>query len=95
MRHVDHQVSADAVGDLAKPLEVPRARIGRTAGDDQLRLDLFGLLGHGIHIDDLVLAPNRVMRGLEPFAGHVHRGPVGEMSAGGKIEAHEGVAGLQ
>ena len=38
MRHVDHEIGADAVGDLAEALEVPGARIGRAAGDDQLRL---------------------------------------------------------
>ena len=95
MRHVDHQVGADAVGDLAEALEVPGARIGRAAGDDQLRLHLLGLLGHFVHVDDLVLAAHRVVRRLEPLAGHVDRRAVGEMAAGGEVEAHEGVAGLQ
>ena len=58
-------------------------------------LHLLGLLGDRIHVDDLVLAPHRVMRGLEPFAGHVDGRAVGEMAAGGEIEAHEGIAGLQ
>ncbi len=87
--------SADVVCDLAKTLEVPGARIGRPAGDDQLRPHLFGLLRHFIHVDDLILAPHRVVRGLEPFAGHVDRRAMGEMPAGGEIEAHEHVAGLQ
>ena len=95
MRHVDQQIGADAVGDLAEALEVPGARIGRAAGDDQLRLHLLGLLGHLVHVDDLVLAPHRVVRRLEPFAGHVDGRAVGEMAAGGEVEAHEGVAGLQ
>ena len=56
---------------------------------------LFGLLCDFIHIDDLVLAPHGVVRSLEPFAGHVDRRAMGEMSAGGEIEAHEGIAGLQ
>ena len=58
-------------------------------------LHLLGLIGHRVHVDDLVLAPHRVMRGLEPFAGHVDRRAVGEMAAGGEIESHEGIAGLQ
>ncbi len=95
MRHVDQQIRADTVGDLAKALEIPRPRIGRAAGDDQLRPHGFSLLRHGIHIDQLVLAPHRVVRGLEPFAGHVDRRAMGEMSAGSEIEAHEGIAGLQ
>jgi len=31
MRHVDQQVCADLVGDLAEALEVPEARIGAAA----------------------------------------------------------------
>ncbi len=95
VRHVDQEVRPDAVGDLAEPLEVPGPRIGRAAGDDQLRPDFLGLLRHGVHVDDLVLAPHRVVHRLEPFAGHVDGRAVGEMATGREIEAHEGVAGLQ
>ena len=35
------------------------------------------------------------MHRLEPFAGHVDRRAVGQVAAGGEVEAHEGVAGLQ
>ena len=56
-------------------------------------LHLLGLFCHRVHVDDLVLAPHRVVRGLEPLAGHVDRRAVGKMSAGGEIEPHEGVAG--
>ena len=89
------KIGADAVGDLAEALEIPRPRIGRAAGDDELRLDLLGAARDLVHVDDLVLAPHGVVRGLEPFAGHVDGRAVGEMAAGGEIEAHEGVAGLQ
>ena len=58
-------------------------------------LHLFGLPGHRVHVDDLVLAPHGVVRGLEPLAGHIDRRTMGEMAAGGEIEAHEGIAGLQ
>ena len=37
VRHVDHQVGADLVGDLAEAREVELPRVGRPAGDDQLR----------------------------------------------------------
>ena len=37
VRHVDHQLGADLVGDLAEAAEVDDARIGRAAGDDDLR----------------------------------------------------------
>ena len=95
MRHVHQKIRTDAVGDFAEALEVPRARIGRTTGDDQLRFHLLGLLGHRIHVDDLVFAPHRVVRSLEPLAGHVDRRTVGEMPARCEIKAHEGIAGLQ
>ena len=40
MRHVDHEIGADRVGDRAEAREIDDARIGRAAGDDQLRLVL-------------------------------------------------------
>ena len=40
--HVDHQLGADRVGDLAEGGEVDLARVGGPAGDDQLRLVLGG-----------------------------------------------------
>ena len=95
MRHVDHEVGADRVGDFAEALEIPGTRIGRAAGDDQLRLHFLGAARHRIHVDDLVLAPHGVVLRLEPLAGQIDRRAVGEMAAGGEVEAHEGVAGLQ
>ena len=89
------QIGADAVGDLAKALEIPGPRIGRAAGDDQLWLHFLGAAGDLVHVDDLVVAAHGVVLRLEPFAGNVDGRAVGEMAAGGEIEAHEGVAGLQ
>ena len=42
VRHVDHQVGVDLVGDLPEPFEVQLPRVGRPAGDDQLRRVLAG-----------------------------------------------------
>ena len=68
MRHVDHQIGADRIGDLAEALEIPDARIGRAAGDDELRLvgvrDPLDL----VVVEQLVLAPHAVGHDLEPFA---------------------------
>ena len=36
MRHVDHQIGADRIGDRAKTGEIDDPRIGAAAGDDQL-----------------------------------------------------------
>ncbi|CEG07795.1 hypothetical protein BN961_01198 [Afipia felis] len=95
VRHVHHEIRTDAVGDLAKALEVPRPRIGRAARDDELRLHFLRLLCDRIHIDELILAPHGVVLRREPLARHVHRRTVGEMATRGKIEAHEGIAGLE
>ena len=37
VRHVDHQVRADGIGDGAKARKVDHARIGACPGDDELR----------------------------------------------------------
>ena len=37
MRHVDHKISVDLIGDGTEASEIDDPRIGRTAGDNQLR----------------------------------------------------------
>ena len=50
--HVDHQQRADLVGDLAEAREVELARVGRPAGDDQLRLALARDPRDLVHVDE-------------------------------------------
>ena len=50
--HVDHQLRADRVGDLAEGGEVELARVGRPAGDDQLRPVLLGEPRDLVHVDE-------------------------------------------
>ena len=38
--HVDHEIGANRIGDLAEALPVPGAGIGGATSDDQLRLML-------------------------------------------------------
>ena len=72
MRHVDHQIGADPVGDRAKPGEIDDPRIGAAAGDDQFRpmrlgepaLDL-------VEIDLRVLGADAIADRVEPFARQV------------------------
>ena len=45
-----------------------------------------------VHVDAVVVAAHAVRHRLEPAAGHVDRRAVGQVAAGGEIEAHEGVA---
>ena len=94
MRHIHHELGADAVGDLAEAAEIDDARIGRAARDDHLRSVLLGQCTDLVHVYSVIVAAHAVRHHLEPLAGHVDRRAVGEMAAGGQIEAHEGVAGL-
>ena len=94
MRHVDHEIGADLVGNLAEAAEVDDARIGRAAGNNHLRPVLFGQPFDLRHIDKMVVAAHPVGHHLEPFARHIDRRAVGQMPACGEIEPHERVAGL-
>ena len=94
VRHVDHELGADAVGDLAKGAEVDDTRIGRAAGNDHLRLVLLRELAHFVHVDSVVVAAHAIGHRLEPLARHVDRRAVAEMAAGGEVQPEEGVARL-
>ena len=94
MRHIDHEIGADLVGDLAEAAEIDDARIGRAAGDDHLRPVLLGQPLDLVHVDQMVVAAHAVRHRLEPAARQIDRRAVGEMAAGGEIEPHEGVARL-
>jgi hypothetical protein len=92
VRHVGQQVRADLVGDRAEPGEVPVARIGGRAGDDQLGLVLERERTDRVHVEPLVLAAHAIGHRVEPLAAHVDRRAVGQVSARGEVEPHEGVA---
>ena len=95
MRHVDHEIGADAIGDLAEAREVDDARIGRAAGDDHRRLVLLGEPLDLVVIDAVIVGAHAILHGVEPFAGEVGRRAVGKMAAGSEAKPHDGVAGLQ
>ncbi len=94
MRDVDDEISANGVANGAEALEIPMARIGRAAGYDQFRLVLARQRLDLIHVDPMRGAIDPIGDRLEPAAGHVDRGPMGEVSSRREIEAHERVAGL-
>ena len=93
--HVHVQVCSHLVGDGAEALEVDDPRIGRAARDDQLRLVLARERLDLVEVDPAVLAPHPVLHGVEPLAGEVRGGAVGQVPAGGERHAEDGVAGLQ
>ena len=94
MGDVDDEIGADAVANGAEALEVPVTRIGRAAGDDQLRLVLARQRLDLIHVDPMRRPIDAIGDRLEPAPGHVDRRAVGEVSPRREIETHERVAGL-
>ena len=77
MGDVDDEEGSDPVANGAEAGEVPMARVGRTAGDDQFwlvlprqRLDL-------IHVDAMRRSVDSIGDRLEPSTGHVDWRTVG------------------
>ena len=95
MGHVDEQIGSDLVADRAEAREIEEARIGRAAGDDQLGPMLPGEALDLVEIDQMVVAADAILDGVEPFSGLGRRGAVGEVPAGRKAHAEDRVAGLQ
>ncbi len=94
VRHVDHQLGVDGIGDLTERREVELPRICRPAGDDHLRLVLLGEPRDLIHVDEVVLAAHVVGDDLVELARDVQLHPVGEMAAVVERHAHDRVAGI-
>ena len=95
MGHVDQQEGADAVGDLAHPGEVDDPRDRRAAGDEHLRLVLGRERRDLVVVDQAVLLAHAVLDRVEPLAGLVRLGAVGQVAAGVEALAQDRVAGLQ
>ena len=94
MRHVDHEIGADGIGDGAEARKVDDARIGRAAGDDEGRLVLMGEPLDLVIVDAVIVLAHAILHGVEPFAGQIGRRAMGEMAAGGERHADHRVAGL-
>ncbi len=94
MRHVDHQIGADLVGDRAKPGEIDDPGIGAAAGDDQLRLVLLGLALDLVEIDAGVLGAHAIADRVEPLARQIGRRAVRQVAAGRQRHAEHRVARL-
>ena len=93
--HVDHQLGADRVGDLAEGGEVELARVGGPAGDDQRRPVLLGEARDLVHVDPQVLAADVVGDRVVELAGDVDLHPVAEVAAVVERQPEEGVARFQ
>ena len=95
MRHVDHQIGADLIGDRAKTGKVDDPRIGAAAGDDQLWPVLARQPLDLVEIDARVLPADAVSDRVKPFPGQIGPGAVSQMSARGKRHTEDRVARAQ
>ncbi len=91
MGHVHHENGADLLGHFGETLEVDPQSIGRGAGDDQLGLVLVRQPFH-LGVVDFLVFVQTVGHHVEPLAGHVERHAVGQVAAGRKVHAEDGVA---
>ena len=95
MRHIDVQPGAGPSGDCPHALEINHPRIGRTAGDDQPRAELFGLFLKRVIVDDLAGRIDAIVMRLEPASRQVRLQPVAQMAAGRQVQRQHLVARLQ
>ena len=95
MRHIDHEVRADGIGDLTELGKVDLAGIGGGAREDHLGLALLRDAIELIVVDLLGLIVKGVGDLMEILTGDVDRAAVGQMAAVGEVHAHVGVAGLE
>ncbi|MCY1461708.1 hypothetical protein D9M71_793910 [compost metagenome] len=87
VRHVHHQVSADFIADVAKALEVDGPGIRRGPGDDHLRPVLPGQGFHFFVIERLGFLLQSIGKRPVEFAGKIHGGAVGQVTAVGQGHA--------
>ena len=92
MRHVDQQLGPDLIGDVAEATEIENPRIGRSTSNNHLRPMFVREPFHLVEVDPVIVASHAVRNGFEPAPRHVDGRAMGEMAAGGEVEAHEGVA---
>ena len=94
MRDVGHDESARGVGRRPHRREVDRARVGRGADHDDLRLRLHGQPHELLVVDALVVLADAVGHDVEVLAGEVERVAVGEVPAVGEVHPEDRVPGL-
>ena len=94
VRHIDHEDRANVFGDFGKTFKINSKRISAGTGDDQFWLGFMGFAFHRVVVDGFV-GIQAVAHHVEPFAAHVQRHAVGQVTAFGQAHAHDGVAGFQ
>ena len=94
VRHINHQVSANILGDFGKFVKPNLTRIRRSAGDNHFGLVLLGQLPNLIIINGLGLFTEAVGHDIVIAARNINRTAVRQMSAVGQIHAHDRIARL-
>ena len=101
MRHIAQQQSPNLISNCPKPLIIPIPRIRAPAADDHPRPEIQRLLLEAIVINVPRLRIHLVRQALEVDRGGADLLPaggvvaVGEVAAGGEIEAHDAVVGVE
>src|SRR5687767_10001616 len=81
VRHVDHELGADALRNLAKGGEVDRSRVGARTRHDHRGAMLLSQLTQRIVVDPPSLLTHTIRHHAEESPGEIHRGTMGEMTA--------------
>ena len=81
VRHVDHQLGADFIGDLAQAGKIQLTRIGAVPRDDQLGIAFLGRLFDLIVIDHLGVRVHAIGNKVEESAREVDLQAVGQVAA--------------
>ena len=80
MRNVGQNIGANLVRDFADLCKINGARDGGTASDDQFWFMFLGQGAHLVIVDQVVLLTYAILDCVEPFAGLVWCGAVGQVS---------------
>ena len=94
MRHVHQKNGAHVLGDFGKAGKVDTQRISRSAGDDQFGFGFVRLAFHVVVVN-FFFGVQAIADHLEPFAAHVQRHAVRQVTTFGQTHAHDGVTGLE
>ncbi len=95
MRGVRDEVGADLVGDVAEVRVVGVPRVGDGADDDGSGAVRAGEEAYLVVVDQSGLVADSVADEVEPAAGEVGRGAVGEVSPVREAHGQDRVAGAQ
>ena len=95
VRHVEDIHRAHLVGNLPHAREIPKARIGAAAADENLGLFTLGDCFHLFVIDELSIFTDVIESGAVELAAEAHFVAVREMSSVSKVEAEDCIARLE